>query len=398
MKATTVVQYLIAGTLAVAWLWILGRPLVAGLFKRSRKGSIGYFRQQQAVLAAAGGFEAPPKTWRDQLPRPISAWRAQNLEKRRLQSLLGSAIAVLVSAFCAIAFKGLFVPLLVLLFILSMIHLVFAAFVGSKELRSQQAHARTRRAADKAQHLAAQRASAASIIDQADGTQTAGRPSVLAETVSVQSQILHRGATGPGITQTLGIFEQQTLFGLAENQDEHVSIDEQTIDGVVIESVSHEVVVVEESAKYNAVAEESEEEPLVSAAILDRGFAEPDSGPLFSDYIDMASEFAFDPLDVEGVVANLVEAEFDVGLEDTGLEDAAVGDAATDEAWPGDERLPADFPPDTGEFEIYPSSDDQTGDGRISKPLRPRGGSRRPVAISIDEYPEELEDRRAVND
>ena len=47
---SAVLQFLVAGALVVAWIWMLGRPLLTMLARRSRRDSIDHFRHQQAML------------------------------------------------------------------------------------------------------------------------------------------------------------------------------------------------------------------------------------------------------------------------------------------------------------------------------------------------------------
>jgi hypothetical protein len=134
-----VFQFLVAGALAVAWIWMLGRPLLTMLARRSRRDSVGHFRHQQAVLGRSIGVDVPVRSpWLRAL-RPVAEWRSQPVERRRLQLLLGFAIASFVAALLAIALRGVFVRLFLVMAIGLVVHLLVGAWIGARELRAGEA-------------------------------------------------------------------------------------------------------------------------------------------------------------------------------------------------------------------------------------------------------------------
>ena len=160
--SSAVLQFLVAGALAIAWIWMLGRPLLTMLVRRTRRDSVDHFRYQQAALGRSVGFDDDFERLQ-QLARfhPIADWRAQPLHQRRLQILLGTGLATFVAALLAIALRGTFVRLFLVMTILLTVHLLVAAFIGSRELRSREAEA-ARRAAGRpaSEEAAAARAAA----------------------------------------------------------------------------------------------------------------------------------------------------------------------------------------------------------------------------------------------
>ncbi len=145
--SSAVLQFLVAGALAIAWIWMLGRPLLTMLVRRSRRDSVDHFRYQQAALGRSVGLDDDFERLQ-QLARfhPIADWRAQPLHRRRLQVLLGSGLATFIAALLAIALRGTFVRLFLVMTILLTTHLLIAALIGARELRASDAEA-ARRAA-----------------------------------------------------------------------------------------------------------------------------------------------------------------------------------------------------------------------------------------------------------
>lgn len=136
---STVFQFLVAGALVMAWIWMLGRPLLTTLARRSRRDSVGHFRQQQAAIGRSIAADQTDRaSWRPGL-HPLASWRAQPIERRRLQLLLASAIAAFGSLLLAIALRGLFIRLFLLMAIAFVGHVLIAAFIGARELRALEA-------------------------------------------------------------------------------------------------------------------------------------------------------------------------------------------------------------------------------------------------------------------
>ena len=188
--SSSTLQYGVAGLLGLAWLWMLGRPLLLSVMRRSRRNSIGYFRQQQAALAAAGDYPEVPLSLWERRPRPMARWWNQRPERRRLQMLLGSALATFSTLLLAIALKGMFWFLFVVAIICFAMYVSFATYVGAARLRHHEAQVRVRRRAVVSAERERRSLIAQSIIDQsspADGE--------------------------------LGLFEQQSLFGETETEE-----------------------------------------------------------------------------------------------------------------------------------------------------------------------------------
>ncbi|MGI9596238.1 MAG: hypothetical protein ACR2QK_08760 [Acidimicrobiales bacterium] len=104
------------------------------MFRRSRRDSVGHFRYQQAVLSQPMVDQRAPWSWADR-PRPIADWRAQSIERRRLQMMLGFALATFVSLLLAIALRGLFLRLFALMGVSFSAYLGVAFFIGTTQLR-----------------------------------------------------------------------------------------------------------------------------------------------------------------------------------------------------------------------------------------------------------------------
>ncbi len=68
-------------------------------------------------------------------PRPLAAWRSQDLWQRRRQSLIGLAVATVVAMLLAIALRGFFVPVFVMTLALLVLAIVFGVARGAIELR-----------------------------------------------------------------------------------------------------------------------------------------------------------------------------------------------------------------------------------------------------------------------
>lgn len=125
-------QLVVACALVAAWAGLLGRPIISGFLQRSGR-----------PLSADGSRRLG---WTDR-PRPVGAWRLQPIEKRRLQLTLGFGLATFAALLLAIALRGEFVTLFLMMVGFTALHLTVAAYIGSVELRSQEAQTRARREA-----------------------------------------------------------------------------------------------------------------------------------------------------------------------------------------------------------------------------------------------------------
>lgn len=153
--SSSTIQFVVAGALIAAWAWMLGRPILTSLFRRSRRDSIGHFRYQQAVLSGPlDGGEVPRRWWTDR-PRPFADWRDQPKERRRLQTMLGFALATFASMLLAIALRGLLIRLFALMAVCFLAYLCLAVVIGTMELRAAEAVRRQRASASVAPLAAA---------------------------------------------------------------------------------------------------------------------------------------------------------------------------------------------------------------------------------------------------
>ncbi len=141
MNSSTL-QFVVVGALIAAWAWMLGRPVLTNLFRRSRRDSVGHFRYQQAVLGQSLFEDAGTERFDDLTtdrasgrPRPIADWRAQPVERRRLQLLLGFAISTFFSLLLAIALRDVFIRLFLLMLVCFAAYLCIAALIGASQLR-----------------------------------------------------------------------------------------------------------------------------------------------------------------------------------------------------------------------------------------------------------------------
>ncbi len=136
MKSSTL-QFVVAGSLIAAWAWMLGRPILTNLFRRSRRDSVGHFRYQQAVLSQPMGEQPRSRSWSDR-PRPFADWRAQSVERRRLQLMLGFSLATFTSLLLAIALRGSFIRLFALMAVTFVAYIGVAVYIGSSQLRRME--------------------------------------------------------------------------------------------------------------------------------------------------------------------------------------------------------------------------------------------------------------------
>ncbi|MGF1597665.1 MAG: hypothetical protein ACFCVK_12175 [Acidimicrobiales bacterium] len=132
----TTIQLVVAGALLVAWIWVLGRPLVSGTITRSNYADLD--RTYLARPADRAGLRADDDD-DDVSPQPTDGlglrvsrwWTGWDLYARRRQMVMATMIAAFVAFFLAIAFHRAFGRLFVWLFLLMIGVMVTALLVAS---------------------------------------------------------------------------------------------------------------------------------------------------------------------------------------------------------------------------------------------------------------------------
>lgn len=139
----TTIQIIVAGALLLAWIWVLGRPLVAPQGRSRLVGGTASYQNHVAppVERSADGSDLldfrPSRrrrvleAWKLWLHRPADVWRRQ--------LLLASMLAVFASFLLAIALRNDFILLFGLMMIGLAIHLVLAVFVGARMVSADRA-------------------------------------------------------------------------------------------------------------------------------------------------------------------------------------------------------------------------------------------------------------------
>lgn len=175
------IQVLIAGIMLLAWVWLLGRP---GLATDTQGNDLD--------AEADGGpgdaeFWGKDSKWRRMMANTsavvLRTWD-ESAAKRRRQLMLATMIAAFVSFFLAIALKGRFVYLFVMMLTLLGAHLVVASRVGARVVEE-----RRRKLAFAAQEKARLEASPQDLQLGRAGTVTLLGPEDEAETVGVTSYV-----------------------------------------------------------------------------------------------------------------------------------------------------------------------------------------------------------------
>jgi hypothetical protein len=144
----TAIQLIAAGVLLVAWLWALGRPVAAG--KAGTPWSEEHGRGQlDSSERDSGGARRSTIGNALRLPRQLTPWRRRPLVYRRRQLMLATMFAAFGSFFLAVALRGRFFQLFLLMMAVLIGHLGVASHVGSKLVRLERARrvaaARSRR-------------------------------------------------------------------------------------------------------------------------------------------------------------------------------------------------------------------------------------------------------------
>jgi hypothetical protein len=131
------IQIVVAGALLVAWLWVLGRPIVAGPAGRSGLGGFdrGYLESPETAPPPDG----PEIGVGPRLPDVLARWWERPLTYRRRQLLLATMFASFGSFFLAIALRGRFFHLFLLMMAVLTAHLAVASHIGSKLVAVERA-------------------------------------------------------------------------------------------------------------------------------------------------------------------------------------------------------------------------------------------------------------------
>lgn len=137
-------QLIVVAALATIWAVVLGVPLLADLLRwlRSRPPAPRIDRRP----ARHNIVERVERAWWDR-PRPVSSWRSQDVARKRLQWMLGCGMATTIAMFLAIALRGVYVQLLLVMVAFSLVSLVVCAFVGATEDENLLSQWRARRRA-----------------------------------------------------------------------------------------------------------------------------------------------------------------------------------------------------------------------------------------------------------
>jgi hypothetical protein len=123
-------QLVVVGALATIWAVVLGVPLIVDLLRWLRNRPPASDRQPgSAHRQALDHFQ---QRWWDR-PRPVLAWRSQDIAERRFQALLACGVATTIAMFLAIALRGPFVPVFLVMMTISLLALAVGAVVGSAE-------------------------------------------------------------------------------------------------------------------------------------------------------------------------------------------------------------------------------------------------------------------------
>lgn len=141
-------QLIVVAGLAAIWAVVLGVPLLADLLRWLRnRPPTPRLDRRPTRRKLVEWFE---RAWWNR-PRPIRSWRSQDVVRKRLQSILACAMATTVAMFLAIALRGLYVQLLLVMVAVSLVTLAVGAIVGAAEDENLVDQLRARRR-DRADH------------------------------------------------------------------------------------------------------------------------------------------------------------------------------------------------------------------------------------------------------
>lgn len=128
------VQIVVAATLVLAWVWVLGRPLLSGLAALfARSGDEGR-ELHDPERQGWPEYQVWPESWTE-----LVRWQAHSSEVKRRQLMLATLFAWFASFLLAIALRGRFVYLFLAMLMVVAVHLAVAAYQGGKLVRARQA-------------------------------------------------------------------------------------------------------------------------------------------------------------------------------------------------------------------------------------------------------------------
>jgi hypothetical protein len=132
----TTIQIVVAGLLLLAWTWVLGRPPIPrgdtsdDLEPDDGDGASPSTSDAVSAMGESAGIDLPASD-----PHRIQA----AISQRRRQRLLATMFATFASFFLAVAFRGTFVHLFVLMSVALVVHLGIASHVGGRLVAEQRA-------------------------------------------------------------------------------------------------------------------------------------------------------------------------------------------------------------------------------------------------------------------
>ena len=152
MAAT--IQIIVAGILLLAWVWVLGRPLLSGGMGRGSYPSLDRSYLNQGDLGPDETFELPvavsevettsdsslfPFSVRALLPGFLRRWWRQPIARRRRQLMLATMFATFASFLLAVALRGRFIQLFALMALVLVVHALVAARIGGRIVEARRA-------------------------------------------------------------------------------------------------------------------------------------------------------------------------------------------------------------------------------------------------------------------
>lgn len=135
-----VIQIVVAGGLLLAWVWVLGRPLISGSHDRDRYDDLDIpFHERNGLVGADLdrpvfddiGVSVVRRALRSVFA-PVRRWWRQPIVVRRRQMMLATIFASFVAFLLAVALRGLYVWLFAMMSTLLAAHLLMAAWVGAQ--------------------------------------------------------------------------------------------------------------------------------------------------------------------------------------------------------------------------------------------------------------------------